>query len=189
VCLQQVDGCLWQGLIAVSPGHPILAQAIETIVNQVRERYSLVNLDSDLCPRPKLFVNRMDRESALTGSCLLAKSVNSALRKHPSEPFSPGVQLVTGNSTRNIPGRVVVLKSNGDDMGGRRLTCTSKNSIVAQVDLPVVDEQTSRGTSGRHGTRYDFSQLYNSHTERVHETIELSVFAHSAVNELPAAII
>jgi hypothetical protein len=180
---------LWQGLIAVSPGHPFLAKAIENIVDHVHKRYSLVDLDADLCPRPNLSVNRIDKAAALTGSCLLAKSVNSILRRHPSEPFVPGQQSVTEKSADDIPGRVVVLGGNGDDMGGRRLTCTSKNSIVAQVDLPVVDEQTSNGDSGSDGARYEFSQLYKAPTERVYETIEILVQTHSAGNEFTAAIV
>jgi hypothetical protein len=185
---QQIEGCLWQGLIAVSPGHPIVAKAVESIVNYVRKRYSLVDLDSDLCPRPNLSVNRMDKLSAFTGSCLLAKSVNSALRRPPNEPFVPGELSAAKKSADNIPGRVVVLGGNGDDMGGRRLTHTSKNSVVAQVDLPVADEHTtSSGDSLSDGAPYEFSQLYYAPSERSYETIEILVKAQSTGPEFTAA--
>ena len=34
--------CLWNGFIAAAPGHPYLAKAIETVVNQVRNRFTSV---------------------------------------------------------------------------------------------------------------------------------------------------
>ena len=42
--------CLWNGLIASAPGHPILAKVIETVVNNVRNRFTSLDVLNTLCP-------------------------------------------------------------------------------------------------------------------------------------------
>ena len=41
--------CVWNGWIASAPGHPFLAKAIETVVNQVRNRFTSVDVDARFC--------------------------------------------------------------------------------------------------------------------------------------------
>ena len=42
--------CMWNGFIAAVPGHPFIAKALELIVNQIRNRFTAVDIDNMLCP-------------------------------------------------------------------------------------------------------------------------------------------
>lgn len=42
--------CLWNGLIMSQPGHPILGSVIETVVNNVRNRFTGLDVMNTLCP-------------------------------------------------------------------------------------------------------------------------------------------
>ena len=48
--------CLWNGFIAAAPGHPFLARVIETVVNNVRNRFTSVDVDNLFCPDPELSI-------------------------------------------------------------------------------------------------------------------------------------
>lgn len=42
--------CLWNGFMAAAPGHPFLAAVIETVVNNVRNRFTSVDVMQSMCP-------------------------------------------------------------------------------------------------------------------------------------------
>jgi len=42
--------CLWSGFIASAPGHPFLAAVIETVVNNIRNRFTSVDIMHSMCP-------------------------------------------------------------------------------------------------------------------------------------------
>jgi mannosyltransferase OCH1-like enzyme len=42
--------CLWNGFMASAPGHPFLAAAIETVVNNIRNRFTSVDVMNSMCP-------------------------------------------------------------------------------------------------------------------------------------------
>jgi hypothetical protein len=128
-----------------------------------------------LCPTPRFVVNRIDKTSAVTGSCLLAKSVNQVLLKSPEAIFSPGDVATPKDTARHVPGRFVVLRGDNNDMGGHRITHASKNAIVAQVDLPVVDEQPRVDDTTKLGKPYDFDPMYTDHFNRSHEAVEIII--------------
>jgi Glycosyltransferase sugar-binding region containing DXD motif len=48
--------CVANGIIAAAPGHRFLAKALETVVNQVRNRFTIVDIDATFCPNPELSV-------------------------------------------------------------------------------------------------------------------------------------
>ena len=48
--------CLWNGLLAAAPGHPFLAAVIETVVNNVRNRFTSVDIMQSYCPNVDLYV-------------------------------------------------------------------------------------------------------------------------------------
>ena len=48
--------CLWNGLLAAAPGHPFLAAVIETVVNNVRNKFTAVDVMQSLCPDVDLYV-------------------------------------------------------------------------------------------------------------------------------------
>jgi len=162
----QTEGCLWPGFIAAAPGHPFIAKAIENMVNQVRNRYTLVDIDYALCPTPSLSDTRTEKLFAYS-SCLLAKSVNSVLNRPLQTPFEPGNVKVQKTKTPQLqelpkfPGRVVILNGDRNDMGGHRLTSTERNLIVAQADLEVLEDLSeNNSTQEALGGPYDFEALY-----------------------------
>jgi hypothetical protein len=114
--------CLWNGFIAAAPGHPYLMQAIETVVNQVRNRFTSLDIDASFCtkgnPDPELSISHAHDDLFTTGPCLLGASVNRVLKRHPQSSFEPG-NLDTASHDENgiIPGRTVALSFNLWDMG------------------------------------------------------------------------
>jgi Glycosyltransferase sugar-binding region containing DXD motif len=70
--------CLWNGLMAVAPGHPVLAQTIQNVVNNVRNRFTSVDYDDMLCPNPVLSVSHTVDTLFTCGPCIVGgKSVQS----------------------------------------------------------------------------------------------------------------
>ena len=63
--------CLWNGLMAVAPGHPVLAQTIQTVVNNIRNRFTSVDYDDMLCPNPVLSVSHTVDTLFTCGPCII----------------------------------------------------------------------------------------------------------------------
>lgn len=144
--------------MAVAPGHPILAKVIETVVNQVRNRYTSVDVDSMFCPDPELSILHAFDTLWTSGPCSLGSTLNRVLGRHGQEPLKPGeidpwkdhtqrqkaadgtsfVDLGDGDQdpSYRIPGRIVLLNQNKWDMGAHRFTLLEKNLVIAATDLP-----------------------------------------------------
>jgi hypothetical protein len=161
--------CLWNGFIAAAPGHPVLAKAIETVVNQVRNRFTSVDVDATFCPDPELSVLHAYDTLFTAGPCLLGATLNRVLGRHGQTSFTPGelnpwddfsqrqlaiqgTSFVVGADrypSLRIPGRIVILKQNKWDMGAHRFTLLERNLVVSATDLPDsndrdnLDETTS----------------------------------------------
>ena len=82
--------CLWNGLIAAAPGHPVLAKAVETIVNQVRNRFCSVDVDATFCPDPELSVLHAYDTLFTAGPCLLGSTLNRVYGRHGQTSFVAG---------------------------------------------------------------------------------------------------
>lgn len=121
--------CLWNGFLAAEPGHPALAKAVETIVNQVRNRFTSVDVAASFCPGPELSILHRYDFLFTTGPCLLGASLNRALGRHPQTSFVPGI----------IPsdkvGRSLILHQNKTDLGAHRFLNRDEKRIVAATDL------------------------------------------------------
>jgi hypothetical protein len=168
------SSCLSTSFFAASPGHPFLAQTIETLVNQVRNRFSLIDLDLSYCPSPNLFWHRFEKTSFLAGPCLFGTSVNRASGRSRLTPFEAG-EIKSGNS--KALGRNVILHQQGEDMGGNRFTLTSKNLIVAVADIrpsEEADERTEMDEDMDIRGRFELDSLYEA-TEAANENIHIHV--------------
>jgi Glycosyltransferase sugar-binding region containing DXD motif len=100
--------CLWNGLLAASPGHPYLAKTIENIVNVVRNRYNQVDLAHMVsCPLRTTNDLEMTTYAVLlaTGPCMLGLSVNQASGRHEQSYFEVGEE----HGSREIPGTTIYL--------------------------------------------------------------------------------
>ena len=152
--------CVWNGLIAAAPGHPFLAKAIETVVNQVRNRFTAVDVDATFCPDPELSVMHAYDTLFTAGPCLLGATINRVLGRNGQTPHVPGElkdlwsgeqreMTMEGTSfvlvddddddsllEHRLPGRTVILHQNKWDMGAHRFTFLEQNLVVAATDLP-----------------------------------------------------
>jgi Capsular polysaccharide synthesis protein len=150
--------CVWNGFIAAAPSHPFLAKAIETIVNQVRNRFTSVDIDATFCPDPELSMLHAYDTLFTAGPCMLGSSINRVLGRNAQSSHVPGELLglwngpqrdVTKQGTsfvktvegpryveQRIPGRTVILHQNKWDMGAHRFTFLEQNLVVAATDLP-----------------------------------------------------
>lgn len=170
----QTAGCFWPGFIASAPGHPFLAGALEDAVNQVRNRYTLVDVEAEYCPHTIFNTFRSDKGKLVTGGCLLSKVANKVLGRPLQEPFVPGA-LEEGNlkPDSRVPGRMVVLLGNREDMGAHRLTHITKNTIIAEADLQVAEEIYLEKEES-FGGPYEYLSLY-ADMERANEDIQVVV--------------
>jgi len=147
--------CLWNGFIAAAPGHPFLAKAIETVVNQIRNRFTSVDTDATFCPNPELSILHAFDTLFTAGPCILGASINRSLGRHGQTAFEPGEihqwtgeqrqRTLTGTSfvvgaddhvSSRVPGRTIILNQNKWDMGSHRFTWEERNLVVAATDLP-----------------------------------------------------
>lgn len=157
--------CLWNGFIASAPGHPFLARVIETVVNNVRNRFTSVDVDSLLCPNPELSISHAFDTLFTAGPCMLGSAVNFVLRKHLQTPYEPGdldihdegsetdvnpLVLKASDVRSQIPGRTIILNQNKEDMGAHRFTWLEKNLVVAGTDFPDYDDRENLEDGSEH---------------------------------------
>lgn len=158
--------CLWNGLMAVAPGHPLLARTIEFVVNNIRNRFTSVDYDDMLCPTPIFHVSHTVDTLFTCGPCILGGGINNLLGRHMQDAFTPGDvdvwhvermgQLPVSDSPNDdrsgivvspddqrllIPGRTIILRQNKEDMGAHRFTWDEKNIMVASTDMPDYDDR------------------------------------------------
>lgn len=145
--------CLWNGLLAVAPGHPFLAKTIELVVNNIRNRFTSVDIDDMLCPNPKLSVSHSVDTLFTCGPCILGAGMNAVLGRHMQSEWEIGDvdiwsfekninAMVFPDDPRSlIPGRTIILNQNKQDMGAHRFTWLERNLMVAATDMPDYDDR------------------------------------------------
>jgi Glycosyltransferase sugar-binding region containing DXD motif len=161
--------CLWNGMIAAAPGHPFLAKVIETVVNNVRNRFTSVDNDAMFCPDPELSILHAFDTLFTAGPCILGAMVNKVLGRHGQTPFKAGeidlweaskeaalekgTEFVIGvgdKRSKKLPGRTIILHQNKWDMGSHRFTLLDKNLVVASTDLPEADDRANQEKPPEH---------------------------------------
>jgi hypothetical protein len=166
--------CLWNGFIAASPGHPYLAKAIETVVNQVRNRFTSVDVDATFCPEPELSILHAFDTLFTAGPCLLGASINRILNRHPQTGFVAGE--VNSSHRSDVPGRTVILHQDKWDMGAHRFTHLDQNMVVCATDLQDADDRLNNklksGAKTEHYSKthaktgiYGLENLYTDQTK------------------------
>jgi len=139
--------CLWNGLLAVAPGHPMLAQTIELVVNNIRNRFTSVDYDDMLCP-PVLSVSHTVDTLFTCGPCILGGAMNKVIGRHMQTEWELGDVNVwkipakgPDDPRHGIPGRTIILSQNKEDMGAHRFTWLEHNMMVAATDMPDYDDR------------------------------------------------
>ena len=192
--------CLWNGFLAAAPGHPFIARVIETVVNNIRNRFTSVDVDNLLCPDPELSISHAFDTLFTSGPCILGSAVNFVLRRHLQTPYTPGdlshfaedssanVNPVVSQSNdvrSQIPGRSVILSQNKKDMGAHRFTWLEKNLVVAATDMPDYDDRNTLedkndrphySNAHKQVGIYGLTELYNN-DQRANEDIKIIIQA------------
>jgi hypothetical protein len=183
--------CLWNGLMAAAPGHPFLAQTIQNVVNNVRNRFTSIDYDDMLCPNPVLAVSHTVDTLFTCGPCILGASLNDVLKLHRQTGFvygeidlfahekQYGIRSVEADDPRlAIPGRSILLRQNKADMGSHRFTNADENLIVAVTDMPEYDDRPKSiahySTSHVKYGVYGLSKLYTDN-KRANEEVTIRV--------------
>lgn len=108
--------CLWNGLLGAAPGHPILVEVVEWLVNMISNRADAYDFESELCrdggKSLPVWKVRQGRLLLLSGPCALGVATNRALGK--SDPVAR-IQSgwLTGREGTDF-GDSLVLKVNTD---------------------------------------------------------------------------
>uniref|UniRef100_A0A7S4AJP2 Alpha 1,4-glycosyltransferase domain-containing protein n=1 Tax=Pseudo-nitzschia australis TaxID=44445 RepID=A0A7S4AJP2_9STRA len=191
--------CLWNGFIAAAPGHPFLAKTIETVVNNIRNRFTSVDTDSMFCPNPELSMLHSFDTLFTAGPCILGAMVNKVLGRHGQTSFEAGeidmwerskqdalqkgTEFVIGvddKPSKKIPGRTIILHQNKWDMGSHRFTFLEKNLVVAATDLPGADDRANQESPKEHYSKthvkagiYGLDRLY---TDNIRANEELRFY-------------
>lgn len=141
--------CLWNGLLISQPGHPILAKVIETVVNNIRNRFTSLDVANTLCPNVDLTVAQKWSVLFTSGPCILGATVNKMLNRHPQTSFKSGdlnlMSKYVVSSSNSTIGRAIIIQGNKHDMGAFRFTHTEKNLVVATTDMPNFDDRPLSG--------------------------------------------
>lgn len=132
--------CLWNGLLGSSPGNPIVAKAIEDVLNTISNRVDYYDLERNLCsldPKIEIWKLRTIPILLLTGPCRLGMSVNAVIG---SESVVQGFNLGWLN-TINVPrqhdppnhfwGDALLLLADRYDLGELRFTDVDRNLLIA----------------------------------------------------------
>jgi len=194
--------CLWNGLIAAAPGHPFLAKTIETVVNNVRNRFTSVDVDNLFCPNPELSILHAYDTLFTAGPCILGSVVNKVLGRHGQTSFvageldpwdssrqqaaERGTEFVVGLDDKpslRIPGKTVILHQNKWDMGSHRFTYQERNLVVAATDLPDSDDRANQEKPPEHYSKthvkagiYGLDKLYTNN-KRANEELRFFIDA------------
>lgn len=138
---QQVDEnfCLWNGLIGSAPGHPFIIRAVERMMNLVLNRADLYDMEGEICRNEhhegEIWKARIEPNLLLSGPCALGVAVNEALGKDPVSKFRVGLESATTVSSQNIPGDLLILVLDKNDLGALRMSDVDRNVIVATTDM------------------------------------------------------
>lgn len=111
--------CLWNGFIASAPAHPFLVRVIEHVVNNIRNRFTVVDYDHMMCPNPETSVIHAFSTLFTAGPCILGLTLNEVIGRGLQQTFVEGDLETQENGMKMVvPGRTIILKQNKWDMGG-----------------------------------------------------------------------
>ena len=133
--------CLWNGLMGAAPGHPIIAQAVEDLLNRALNRQDYFDIERDICRHnsaAEIWKLRSFPILLVTGPCALGISVNTALaRFNRVQGFELGWQMSEHQDTDSLPslwGDSLMLLTDRYDLGELRFTDIDRNLLVGSTN-------------------------------------------------------
>uniref|UniRef100_A0A7S3Q711 Uncharacterized protein n=1 Tax=Chaetoceros debilis TaxID=122233 RepID=A0A7S3Q711_9STRA len=150
--------CLWNGLLGVAPGHPIMLRAVERLVNLILRRADLLDIERDALKvssstletrgvKPstsassttEIWKVRAVQELVLSGPCALGIALNEAIGKDPVATVEVGwldSQNASNTGRKDDLGDIMILMADKEDLGALRFTDVERNVIFASTDMP-----------------------------------------------------
>ena len=170
--------CVWNGFLAAAPGHPFVAKAIETVVNQVRNKFTSLDIDSSYCPNPQLAVLHRSGDLFTSGPCLLGSVINSVIGRGQQTQFEAGTLNTTDSTLAEIPGRTLILTQSLADMGQHRFSLWEDNMVVGVTALPNSNDLHTGGKA-HYSSTFNVTQTHGvdnvySHRDEANEDIRFS---------------
>jgi hypothetical protein len=139
--------CLWNGLLGAAPGHPIIARAVEDLLNRILNRQDYYDMEGSVCrqnPAAEIWKLRSFPILLVTGPCALGISVNGALGREnlvqgfdlgwlPRGTFPENKSILSDSSW----GDALILSTDKFDMGELRFTDINRNLLIASSNQDV----------------------------------------------------
>jgi hypothetical protein len=144
--------CLWNGFIGAAPGNPILLRTVERLINFIRDRADIYDMEREMCrsvdgpldvwkvrAQPLLF---------LSGPCALGVAVNEALNRSSLDSFEIGwIGMDTlSYGTKKDHGDALIMVGDKYDLGEFRISDPERNYIVASTDIRGLDKSPRTGS-------------------------------------------
>jgi hypothetical protein len=134
--------CLWNGLLASAPGHPIMAMAAERMLNLVLNRADLFDMEQEIClfsgpDEAELWKVRRARVLLLSGPCNLGAALNRVLGK---KNLLAGIELGWQplDTCLDVPKaftEVLIVKADKSDMEAHRFSDVERSIMLASTDM------------------------------------------------------
>jgi hypothetical protein len=138
--------CLWNGLLGAAPGHPIIARAVEDLMNRILNRQDYYDMEGSVCrqnPEAEIWKLRSFPILLVTGPCALGISVNGAFGRGnlvqgfdlgwlPEGTFSSAEN--NGTLSDSSWGDALILSTDRFDMGELRFTDINRNLLIASTN-------------------------------------------------------
>lgn len=138
--------CLWNGLIGAAPGNPVIVRAVERLVNLIRERADIFDMEREICVQAgsgmEVWKVRAQPLLFLSGPCALGVAMNEALGRASLQSFPIGW---IGMDTLEFGGRLdhgdaLVMVGDKYDLGEFRISDPESGVIVASTDIFGLDK-------------------------------------------------
>jgi hypothetical protein len=138
--------CLWNGLLGAAPGHPIIARAVQDLLNRILNRQDYYDMEGSVCrqnPEAEIWKLRSFPILLVTGPCALGISVNGALGRDnlvqgfdlgwlPEGAFPPVEENNDNDMLSDASwGDTLILSTDRFDLGELRFTDINRNLLIA----------------------------------------------------------
>ena len=154
--------CTWNGLIGASPGHPVIVQALEDLLNRALNRQDYLDIEGELCGNnasTEIWKLRCSPMLLITGPCALGISISRALNSENLVKGKPIGWLETGNiSKKHDPpdddwGHAMTLLLDRYDLQEQRFSDVGRNLLVASTNPDRVLTRPLREQKPAHETK------------------------------------
>jgi hypothetical protein len=142
-----MEHCLWTGLVGASPGHVILVKEAEEFLTRLSTKGSYFDIDRSLCtalgPSAELWKARVHVDETTIDSCALGRAVHTALGERNSVMhFSLGKLQIPLSNNRLYEGDALILLMSKSDTGATRISDIERNILIASTSMVGLSKES-----------------------------------------------